>query len=246
VFINHEASFLYDPSHVRRKRIAEEEVVGSLSKSSRIFCVRALAGSIRRRYHVRYQQRVRFRLFARQSRIRCRQCRQRDYHFAIVDEIDSILIDEARTPLIISAPISEAESLYGKFASIAESLVAEEDYTVDEKHKQIQLTDAGIEKAEKALGIENIYTDAGIKFVHHLETAVRAKALYERDKEYVVRDGKWSSSMSSRAACSRASLERWSAPGDRSQRRRRVQQESARLPPSHSKITSASTESSPA
>jgi preprotein translocase subunit SecA len=91
--------------------------------------------------------------------------------------------------LIISAPISEAESLYTRFASIARTLSPEEDYTVDEKHKQIALTDAGIEKAEKALGIDNIYTDAGIKFVHHLETAVRAKALYERDKAYVVRDG---------------------------------------------------------
>lgn len=115
--------------------------------------------------------------------------RQRDFHYAIVDEIDSILIDEARTPLIISAPISEAESLYGKFAAIARNLAPEEDYTVDEKHKQIALSDSGIEKAQKALGVGNIYTDAGIKYVHHLETAVRAKALFERDKEYVVRDG---------------------------------------------------------
>ena len=116
--------------------------------------------------------------------------RQRGYHYAIVDEIDSILIDEARTPLIISAPVSEAENLYERFATIARGLLKEEDYTVDEKHKQLQLTDQGIEKAEKALGIENIYTDAGIKYVHHLETAVRAKALFQRDKEYVVRDGK--------------------------------------------------------
>src|SRR3989344_1235031 len=115
--------------------------------------------------------------------------RQREYHFAIVDEIDSILIDEARTPLIISAPVSDAESLYGRFTQIAASLVPEEDYTVDHKHKQIQLSDSGIEKAEKALGVDNIYTDAGIKYVHHLETAVRAKALFERDKEYVVKDG---------------------------------------------------------
>jgi preprotein translocase subunit SecA len=105
-----------------------------------------------------------------------------------VDEIDSILIDEARTPLIISAPIAEAESLYTKFAGMARGFVAEEDYTVDEKHRQIQLTDAGIEKAQRALGIENLYTDADIKLVHHLETAVRAHALFKRDKEYVVRD----------------------------------------------------------
>jgi preprotein translocase subunit SecA len=115
--------------------------------------------------------------------------RQRGYHYAIIDEIDSILIDEARTPLIISAPVSDAESLYTRFAEIALTLDLETDYTVDEKHKQIQLTDSGIEKAEKALGVENIYTDAGIKFVHHLETAVRAKALFTLDKEYVVRGG---------------------------------------------------------
>ena len=112
------------------------------------------------------------------------------YNYAIVDEIDSILIDEARTPLIISAPVSDAENLYERFTAIVRNFENEVDYTVDEKHKQIQLTDQGIEKAEKALGIENIYTDAGIKYVHHLETAARAKALFRRDKEYVVRDGK--------------------------------------------------------
>ncbi|MEK7628413.1 MAG: preprotein translocase subunit SecA [Patescibacteria group bacterium] len=115
--------------------------------------------------------------------------RQRGYHYAIVDEIDSILIDEARTPLIISSPTTDAENLYARFDIIAHSLVTEEDFVIDEKHKQIALSDSGIEKAEKALGIENIYTDAGIKYVHHLETAVRANALFQKDKDYVVRDG---------------------------------------------------------
>jgi len=115
---------------------------------------------------------------------------QRDLNFAIIDEIDSILIDEARTPLIISSPTSESESLYGTFASIANILVEGEDYEVDEKAKALTLTDSGIEKAEKKLGIENIYTDGGIRYVHHLELAVKAKALYKKEKEYVVRDGK--------------------------------------------------------
>ncbi len=115
--------------------------------------------------------------------------RQRDYNFAIVDEVDSILIDEARTPLIISAPTVESEDLYGTFAKIATTLKKDEDYKVDEKLKAITLTDAGIEKAEKKLGVENIYTEKGIKYVHHLETAVRAKALFEKDKEYVIKDG---------------------------------------------------------
>jgi preprotein translocase subunit SecA len=114
---------------------------------------------------------------------------QRGHHYAIVDEIDSILIDEARTPLIISGPVGDAELLYDRFALIAESLVPEEDYSIDEKQKAIQLTDEGISKAEKALGIENLYTEGGVKFAHHLETAVRAKALFTVDKEYVVREG---------------------------------------------------------
>ena len=118
-----------------------------------------------------------------------RELRQRDFNFAIVDEVDSILIDEARTPLIISAATVDSEDLYGTFAKIAETLKIEEDYKVDEKMHTISLTDSGIEKAEKKLGVENIYTEKGIKFVHHLETAVKAKALYQKDKAYVVKDG---------------------------------------------------------
>jgi preprotein translocase subunit SecA len=116
------------------------------------------------------------------------QIKQRGHHYAIVDEIDSILIDEARTPLIISGPTGDAEQLYDQFAKIADSLTSETDYTVDEKQKAVQLTDAGITKAEQALGIENIYTEGGIKYAHHLETAVRAKALFHKDKEYVVKE----------------------------------------------------------
>jgi preprotein translocase subunit SecA len=117
------------------------------------------------------------------------QLTQREHYYAIVDEIDSILIDEARTPLIISAPSGDSEKLYATFADIATKLSVGEDYTVDEKHHSIALTDAGITKAEKLLGIDNIYTEKGIKYVHHLETAVRARALYIKDKEYVVKDG---------------------------------------------------------
>ena len=114
---------------------------------------------------------------------------QRGHHYAIVDEIDSILIDEARTPLIISGPVGDAELLYDRFAKIVETLTPEVDYTVDEKQKAVQLTDEGITKSEQALGIENLYTEGGVKYAHHLETAVRAKALYTKDKEYVIKDG---------------------------------------------------------
>lgn len=112
----------------------------------------------------------------------------RGYHFAIVDEIDSILIDEARTPLIISQPDEESGELYKTFARIAKTLIKEEDYTVDEKMKAISLTDVGITKTEKSLNVTNIYTEKGIKYVHHLENAVRAQSLYHKDKDYVVKD----------------------------------------------------------
>ena len=113
---------------------------------------------------------------------------QRGHHYAIIDEIDSILIDEARTPLIISGPAADAESLYEKFAQIATTFNEKDDYSIDEKQKAIQLTPGGIEKAEKALGIENLYTEGGMKYAHHLETAVKAKALFTKDKEYVIKD----------------------------------------------------------
>jgi len=113
---------------------------------------------------------------------------QRGYNFAVVDEIDSILIDEARTPLIISAPSADSDQFYIMFSKIAEKMNADEDYTVDEKMKAVSLTESGIEKTEKALGVGNIYTEKGIKYVHHLETAIRAKALFHLDKDYVVKN----------------------------------------------------------
>ncbi len=111
------------------------------------------------------------------------------FNFAIIDEVDSILIDEARTPLIISAPVAQSESLYGTFAQIARQLEPDKDFTVDEKMKAISLTDDGITRAETLLGVSDIYSEKGIKYVHHLETAVRAQALFELDRDYVVKDG---------------------------------------------------------
>ncbi len=114
---------------------------------------------------------------------------QREHNFAIVDEVDSILIDEARTPLIISSASADSEDFYTKFYQIAKQLKRDEDYTVDEKFRSISMTDTGISKAEQLLGIQNIYTEKGIKYVHHLETSVKAQALFERDKDYVVKEG---------------------------------------------------------
>jgi len=114
---------------------------------------------------------------------------QRGHNYAIVDEVDSILIDEARTPLIISSASGDSEDFYIKFYQIAKQLKKDVDYEVDEKLKAISLTDVGITKAEKLLGVDNIYTEKGIKYVHHLETAVKAQAIFERDKDYVVKEG---------------------------------------------------------
>jgi len=114
---------------------------------------------------------------------------QRSLHYAIVDEIDSILIDEARTPLIISAAAEESTDKYFKFAQIVSNLEENEDYNIDEKMRAATLTENGINKVEKILGIGNIYVEGGIKEVHHLEQALKARVLFKRDKDYVVKDG---------------------------------------------------------
>ncbi len=114
---------------------------------------------------------------------------QRELNFAIVDEVDSILIDEARTPLIISAPDTESTKLYERFAGIVPRLKAEEDYTIDEKMKVVTLTDAGIEHVEKLLGMENIYASGNVQYVHHLEQSLKAHIIFKLDRDYVVKDG---------------------------------------------------------
>ncbi|GBE58073.1 preprotein translocase subunit SecA [bacterium BMS3Abin01] len=114
---------------------------------------------------------------------------QPDHAFAIVDEVDSILIDEARTPLIISGSPEEAAATYYKFASIVPLLRAEEDYEVDEKHRTVAPTESGVAKVEKQLGIENLYEAKNGQLVNHLIQALRAQALFNRDVEYVVKDG---------------------------------------------------------
>lgn len=111
--------------------------------------------------------------------------RQRDLNFAIVDEVDSILIDEARTPLIISAPAAENPESYYSFAKIAAKLVPE-DYTLDEKRRSVALTDKGVEKVQKMLGIKNLYTPDHVRSVYHMDQALRAQTLFKRDKDYVV------------------------------------------------------------
>jgi len=114
---------------------------------------------------------------------------QRDLHYAIVDEIDSILIDEARTPLIISAPAEESTDRYFKFAQLVQRLEENEDYNLDEKQRAVTLTENGMNKMEKMLGVDNIYVSGGIKDVHNIEQALKAHVLLKRDKDYVVKEG---------------------------------------------------------
>lgn len=111
--------------------------------------------------------------------------RQRDLHFAIVDEVDSILIDEARTPLIISAPAAENPDSYYQFAKLAAKLVPE-DYILDEKRRSVALTDQGVEKMQKLLGVKDLYSPDHIRNVYHMDQALKAQTLFKRDKDYVV------------------------------------------------------------
>ncbi len=112
-----------------------------------------------------------------------------EMHYAIIDEVDSILIDEARTPLIISAPADEVTEQYYQFAKLVRTLTENDDYNVDEKLRSATLTEDGITKIESALGVENIYAEGGISAVHHLEQALKAEVLFTRDKDYVVDGG---------------------------------------------------------
>ena len=111
--------------------------------------------------------------------------RQRELNFAIVDEVDSILIDEARTPLIISAPAGDNPESYYQFAKIASRLTPD-DYILDEKHRSVTLTDAGIEKVQNILGVETLYSTKNTRLVYHMEQALRAEVIFKRDKDYVV------------------------------------------------------------
>lgn len=114
---------------------------------------------------------------------------QRELHYAIVDEVDSILIDEARTPLIISGSSEESTELYNRFARIVPRLKAEDDYTIDEKGKTITITENGAQKVERELGIDNLYDPENIGLTHHLNQALRAQYIMKRDVDYVVKDG---------------------------------------------------------
>jgi preprotein translocase subunit SecA len=184
--LNHAESFIYDPSHTEKDK--ERDETGSFHVVHEF--LRPATKQEAYRADITYGTNNEFGFdYLRDNLLyREKDLSQRGFHFAVVDEIDSILIDEARTPLIISANTGAAGDLYERFSKIASQLDEEADYTIDEKLRAATLTQDGITKAEKLLGIENIYTEGGVRYVHHLETAVRAKALYKKDVDYVVKE----------------------------------------------------------
>ncbi len=196
--IQHEASFLYDPEyrHASDADVTDDARDPSTSSglSARSFkvdmdflhpCTRQEAY----RADVTYGTNNEFGFdYLRDNMVMTfEQMTQRGLHYAIVDEVDSILIDEARTPLIISAPSDTPSSAYMNCARIAAMLVENKDYNLDEKLKAATLTEDGIGKVEAALGIENLYTSESVEMVHHMEEALRAQALYKKDRDYVVK-----------------------------------------------------------
>ncbi len=118
-----------------------------------------------------------------------KDCVQRSHHYAIVDEVDSILVDEARTPLIISGPSEESTDKYYKIDKLIPRLVREQDYKIDEKARTVVLQESGVEKGEKLLGVENLYDPLHMDLVHHIQQALKAHTLFKRDADYMIKDG---------------------------------------------------------
>ena len=189
--LNHEQSFLYDPDY---KKPAEEKEK-TRDELGGFYVVEDFLrpGSRKEAYlaDITYGTNNEFGFdYLRDNMVYdLSQQVQRGFNFAIIDEVDSILIDEARTPLIISAPDIESSKWYEEFAKIIPRLDSKTDYQIDEKRKVATLTEEGINKIEKILGMKNIYEEKGIRYLHHLEQALRAETLFKRDVDYIAKDG---------------------------------------------------------
>lgn len=178
--IVHDAAFLYDPSYVN-DQVADPHLTNLRPVTRKEAYAADITYGTNNEFGFDY---------LRDNMVQdLEQMVQRDLHFSIVDEVDSILIDEARTPLIISAPDMESTDKYRQFAQLVIRLKENEDYNIDEKRRAATLTEEGINKLEKFLGVENIYTDRGVSEVHHIEQALKAHTLFKRDRDYVVKDG---------------------------------------------------------
>lgn len=180
--ICHESSFLYDPTH------SQDKVDSSIKVD--MDYLRPVARKDAYQADITYGTNNEFGFdYLRDNMIQDidRQV-QRGLHYALIDEVDSVLIDEARTPLIISAPAEQSTERYRQFAQMVENLKENEDYNIDEKMRACTLTENGISKMEKMLGITNIYESHGLETVHHIESALKAKTLFTKDKDYVVKE----------------------------------------------------------
>jgi len=199
--INHEASYLYDPSHrhaeakgdVQDEHDAARDTLGGFKIVHEYLrpCSRKEAYAADVLYGTNNE--FGFDYLRDNMAYGIDDIVQREHYYAIVDEVDSILIDEARTPLIISAPDEESTKMYEQFSKIVPRLAENADYNIDEKMRAVSLTDEGIGKIEKILGVDNIYdiggAGLGLRYVHHLEQALRANVLFKLDRDYVVRNG---------------------------------------------------------
>lgn len=187
--ITHESSFEYDPTHTTAAQDAEEDATGGFRVQHEF--LRPIKRSEAYAADITYGTNNEFGFDYLRDNMAYRPeqvAQSQGHHYAIVDEIDSILIDEARTPLIISAPDEDSGKLYQTFAKIVPRLVRDEDYTVDEKLKAVSITEKGIEKVEELLKIKNIYEEGGTRYVHHLQQALKASVLFHLDKDYVVKE----------------------------------------------------------
>jgi preprotein translocase subunit SecA len=188
--LNHEQSFLYDPNYKKpeeEKERMQDELGGFYVVEDFLRpCSRKEAYLADITYGTNHE--FGFDYLKDNMAYRKEDICQRGFYYAIVDEVDSILIDEARTPLIISAPDTESSLWYKEFSKIIPKLEKEKDYEIDEKSKLVSLTERGIDKVEKILGISNIYEEKGIRYLHHLEQALKAEALFKRDRDYIVKN----------------------------------------------------------
>ncbi|MBI2483059.1 preprotein translocase subunit SecA [Candidatus Uhrbacteria bacterium] len=193
--LNHETAYVYDPGHVATAEpppADEAEVTADTTGAYKV--VHEFLRPVHRRdaylADITYGTNNEFGFdYLRDNMVsRAEDMVQRGHYYAIVDEVDSILIDEARTPLIISASAEGATDQYRQFAALVRKLEPTKDYVVDEKLRAVTLTEEGITHMESLLGVQNLYAE-GVRIVHQLEQALRAHALYQHDREYVVRDG---------------------------------------------------------
>ncbi len=187
--INHEQSFVYDPNFKKSEDDEKRDQLGGFLVFEDFLrpCTRKEAYEADITYGTNNE--FGFDYLKDNMVYDLKSKSQRGFNYAIVDEVDSILIDEARTPLIISAPNEESSKWYSEFSKIIPRLNKEEDFEIDEKLRTATLTEKGIDKIESILNMGNIYDERGIKYLHHLEQALKAEVLFKKDKDYVVKNG---------------------------------------------------------